>query len=319
MVEITQYFPAICAGLGLFLAGAANLILLRKHIAVRAIATLLSVGGALAAASLLESRDAIADTAQLLAITLIPFFLLSSRRALASAAALVAATGRPAVRFGLLAVAGFGTAIGSIVVYERAEETALNDTMSELELIHSQVPSAPSEKVIGRTDRGTKIELRESIAARDSQVLSDLESRYLRNSHLEMAVIRNGEADDKSNCHGWVFTGGQFLVSGSEIDVILKENNYRTQHDPQSGDLVIYRSSGMVIHTAVVQYVMEGQPVLVRGKWGNLGVFLHPAGQSPYGTDFSYYRSPRRGHMLAGVGGPAPAAASDGAPAASVE
>jgi hypothetical protein len=50
--------------------------------------------------------------------------------------------------------------------------------------------------------------------------------------------------------------------------------------------------------------VAEGQPVLVESKWGNLGVFLHPADKTPYGTEFTFYRSARSGHLLVGVGGP---------------
>ena len=76
------------------------------------------------------------------------------------------------------------------------------------------------------------------------------------------------------------------------MDLILNENGYTKQKAPRAGDLVIYRSSGAVTHTAVVQYVSGNQPVLVSGKWGPLGVFLHPIDKSPYGTDYAFYRSP---------------------------
>jgi len=38
-----------------------------------------------------------------------------------------------------------------------------------------------------------------------------------------------------------------------------------------------------------------------------MGVFLHPADKCFYGTDYTFYRSVRTGHLLVGVGGsPAP-------------
>jgi hypothetical protein len=62
---------------------------------------------------------------------------------------------------------------------------------------------------------------------------------------------------------------------------------------------------GQIAHTAVVRYVTEGQPVIVEGKWGPFGVFLHAADRSIYGTDYTFHRSPRHGHILAGLARPA--------------
>ncbi|GIW83908.1 MAG: hypothetical protein KatS3mg106_421 [Gemmataceae bacterium] len=36
-----------------------------------------------------------------------------------------------------------------------------------------------------------------------------------------------------------------------------------------------------VTHTAIVRYVSPDQPVLVEGKWGNLGIYLHPVDSLP--------------------------------------
>ena len=141
-------------------------------------------------------------------------------------------------------------------------------------------------------------------------VMTDAEERYLRSAQLREQVIRQSTADERTNCHGWVFTGGRFILSGVDVDLILKENDYTEQKMPQPGDLVIYRANEAVTHTAVVQYVAGGQPVLVRSKWGSLGVFIHPIDKSPYGTSFAYYRSPRAGHLLAA----APAAPAIPAP-----
>jgi hypothetical protein len=214
---------------------------------------------------------------------------------------------RPAVRFGLLAIAGIGTVVGSVVICERADEAASTASLAELELLQGQSPTVPTERIKASTDRGTRLVLKEPTAPRDGAELSGAEGRILKTSNLSEFVIRRGSADDRSNCHGWVFTGGQFFVSGEDVDVILKENGYYEHREPQPGDLVVYRADNAVTHTAVVRYVSEGQPVLLESKWGKLGVFLHPADKSPYGAEYTFYRSPRKGHQLA--------SASDGQPA----
>jgi hypothetical protein len=82
--------------------------------------------------------------------------------------------------------------------------------------------------------------------------------------------------------------------------LILSDNNYCQENTPRPGDLVVYRSAAgsSITHTAVVQYVTDGEPVLVRSKWGSLGIFTHPVNKSPYGTEFTFHRSPRGGHLL---------------------
>ena len=69
---------------------------------------------------------------------------------------------------------------------------------------------------------------------------------------------------------------------------------------PRPGDLAIYRNNGSVSHTAVVRYVSDAAPVLVEGKWGPMGVYVHPADQCPYGIP-TFYRSSRPGHLLDGI------------------
>ena len=82
------------------------------------------------------------------------------------------------------------------------------------------------------TDRGTPIVLLESTDPRASQHLSEVEARALSSGRLWDLAIRDGAADDRSNCHGWVFTGGRFLIRGNEVEVILRENNYVEQRRP---------------------------------------------------------------------------------------
>jgi len=299
--HFTQMFPAACAGLGLFLAGAANLLLLRRGLVVRVAATLSAGGVAVGAAWALNQPGIVTDTAAYFAVGLVPCLLLASRRLVTGAAAALSATNRPVVRFGLLAAAGIGTIVGSIALFERSEERATEAAMAEMELAQGIVPSAPSPRAKAVTDKGSSITVKEPTAVEGQERLSAAEERVLLNAGLHNQVMRRGPSDSRSNCHGWVFTGGKFLVSGEDVDVILHENGYQEVTDPRLGDVVVYRQGSAVAHTAVVRYVTEGQPVLVESKWGTLGIFLHPVDKSVYGTEYTFHRSPRTGHLLAGL------------------
>src|SRR5438132_802189 len=116
-----RFYPAICAGLGLFLAGGVNLMLSRRGPGLRAAATLLALGVGLAAAAALDHPGLVAGTARFLAVGIVPCLLLGSCRISSVAVWLH----RPAVRFGLLTAAGTGLAVGSIVAFEVDDEARL--------------------------------------------------------------------------------------------------------------------------------------------------------------------------------------------------
>lgn len=100
------------------------------------------------------------------------------------------------------------------------------------------------------------------------------------------------------NCHGWVFTAGQFWVKPTDIDWILNDNGYQQVTGPRPGDLVVYRDErGMIEHSGVVQKVKQGR-VMVESKWGIGGRYLHPVEMQVYSEFFTYHRSPRCGHQL---------------------
>src|SRR5262245_27435142 len=124
MEHFLEFFPAICAGFGLFLAGAVNLLLVRRGFTVRTIATVLALGIAITAAWSLNQPGATVGTVRLLAIGMIPFLLLSSRAIGEWTVSLVASAHRPVVRYVLLTVAGLGTALASIIICERADDAA---------------------------------------------------------------------------------------------------------------------------------------------------------------------------------------------------
>jgi len=114
-------------------------------------------------------------------------------------------------------------------------------------------------------------------------------------------LLRTAPPDGKSNCHGWVFTGGRYWVKGAEVERILQDNDYRPVTRPVVGDVIIYRNGdGQVTHSGLVKIAEEGR-VLVESKWGRLGCYLHYPDKQIYGKDFTYYRSPRSGHHLRGL------------------
>jgi len=305
----SRFFPAVCAGFGLFLAGGVNLLLLRRGVWLRLLATIVAVGVALGAAWSLDQPGAVAGAARLLGLGLIPFLALGSGRLVRGLTVLVTAASRPTVRFGLLTTAGLGTAIGSLVVYEIEDEEALSAPTSELELLEANTgrvkQAVPSSRAAAYTDQGTRIMLEEPRSLRDRSALDETENLVLQRTHQDERLIRRGPAGDQSNCHGWVFAGGRFHIAAGRVELILRENGYREIHDPQPGDLVVFRNNGEIVHSAIVRYVADGQPLLVESKWGSLGVYVHPVEESPYGTNYTIQRSARNGHLLVGLGGDA--------------
>jgi hypothetical protein len=203
----------------------------------------------------------------------------------------------------LVALGGLVVVVFGAIAFERSDEATTEQQMKDFELILGRPPTQPTEQGRATTDRGTQITLKEASAPRAPGELSEPEEKTLRESPYRTHVIRRGAATDASNCHGWVFTGGKFYLGPDDVELILKENGYQEVQQPLAGDLIVYRQAGTVSHTAIVRYVTEGQPVLVEGKWGTLGVYLHPADKSFYGTEYTFHRSGRSGHLLVGLGG----------------
>jgi hypothetical protein len=103
-----------------------------------------------------------------------------------------------------------------------------------------------------------------------------------------------------ANCHGWVFTAGNYFLGCDDVERILEDNGYEFCQSPQAGDLIVYRNDGGgITHTGLVQVVYLGGMVVIDSKWGLGGRFLHGPEQQPYGNRYGYYRSARKGHALA--------------------
>jgi hypothetical protein len=312
-----RLFVCFAAGLGLLLAGGLNLVLGRggRRVWLRAAATLAACGAVVAGLSAFTKPNLALQAAGWLAGVLVVATVFGSEwvgRKLASVAGFFR---KPAPRWGLVALTGLAVIIGSGVAFERSDEHALNQVMKDMEAVLGRPPSRPAEGIRATTDRGTLVAVKEPISPRELDELRELEEKTLRDQSYIGQVIRKAGPTDFSNCHGFVFTGGKYLIPGEEVDLILRENNYREVRAPRPGDLVVYRDpTGAVAHTAIVEYVTKGKPVVVEGKWGVMGVFQHAVDKSCYGDQYTYHRSPRAAHLLVGLGGtgsPSPEPASE--------
>ena len=303
-----RYFALAAAGLGILLAGGLNLTLGRggRRVWLRLAGTLAACGSACAALGAITRPELALLAAEIQAAVLMFVVLFGSAWVARQVAVLVTVLRKPGPRWGLVAAGGLGVVLASGLAFDRADDLVTDQSLKNLEMAVGHPPSKPNEQTPAATDHGTRIVLKEPVSERDTAALAGPEEHMLDASPYHDQIIRRGGPTDHSNCHGWVFTGGKFLLSPDDVASIVNENGYHETHDPQPGDLVVYRQGGQIAHSAVVRYVSEGQPVLVEGKWGRMGVFLHPADKSFYGTDYTFYRSARAGHLLVGVGGTSP-------------
>jgi hypothetical protein len=111
-------------------------------------------------------------------------------------------------------------------------------------------------------------------------------------------IIEVAASDVTANCHGWVFTGGKYLMAGCDVELILEDNDYVAHEQPQPNDIVIYRDDiGQIMHTGLVKLV-EDDLVLIESKWGVQGRFLHRPEDPGFTPHYTYYRTSRGNHRL---------------------
>ena len=145
------------------------------------------------------------------------------------------------------------------------------------------------------TDQGTPIDVRQLSKAVASGEVPDVYTGRL--------IVAAGR-DALSNCHGWVFTDGEFCVDGKSVDNILRENGYAEVVDPEPSDLIVYRDGdGVPNHTGLVHATGRNGFVLVESKWGQLDVYWHTPADQGYADHWEYWRSTRVGHRLSFQGG----------------
>jgi hypothetical protein len=205
-----------------------------------------------------------------------------------------------APRLGLimvLLIASCGVAAWSAQrFYATTTPTVLADSFYE------KIPghSIKSTRFAGVTDLGREVELYRWKPDTDHD--KDL-IRALVNGVVVQglpATIQRADYDTRSNCHGWVFTSGRFLLKGDGVARILEDNGYQVVTDPQSGDVVIYRINGSeeISHTGLVQGVLGDGTVIVESKWSVGGRYLHRPQDQPYSPVFTYYRTTRQNHVV---------------------
>ncbi len=154
------------------------------------------------------------------------------------------------------------------------------------------------KEFLGATDEGTSIPLfRFATDVKHFEEYASLsEERFKSFTNL---MIHREDADRMANCHGWVFTGGRFLLKGLDVDRILCDNQYVLVTDPRPSDIVIYRDEVRhILHTALVQGILSDGTVITESKWGIDQRFLHLPTDQPYSQTFEYYRTNRQSHLI---------------------
>ncbi len=214
---------------------------------------------------------------------------------------LFATLNQPLCRCFLGGAVGLGLIVISAIRFDHADNAWLESQDTWLAEVASRPLTTPIENEAIITDRGRKILVAQPKEMRDSQTVSQLEANIMKEMPYRFTIIRREEPSDICNCHGWAFTEGKYWIGGEDVQKILDDNGYQEVKTPQPGDLAIFREGDSITHTSVVRYVTEGQPVVVEGKWGWMGVFLHVVDQGAYGRNFTYYRTPRTSHVLVGI------------------
>jgi hypothetical protein len=298
-----QPVAVAAAGGGLVLVGLANLLFARPGPRARAIgsvaATAVYVAGLRAC---FEATGVAATAGAILAAFLVACLVADSVACRKMVATVAKAAARPYPRWALVSALGLLLVVCGFGTFDAAEERKIDDDMAWLTSAAESPPITVGARLQATTDRGALVDVGLPSEVRDAQTTASIEENYFRRTpHLRNVICRE-PADAGTNCHGWVFTGGRFLVGGVMVERILADNGYESVTEPRPGDLVVYRAGNeQVLHSGIVRYVTPGMPVLVEGKWGALGVFLHAADKSCYGTNYTFYRSPRTGHLLASL------------------
>ena len=205
---------------------------------------------------------------------------------------------RPAVAGFVLAFAGVGLIAAGSWRFDEIERGQTDEQLAHMQKIIGWHPTLEPATIECTTDLGTPI-LLQTATMRPLDVVANDEREILTGFDWNKRIIPRSPASDESNCHGWVFTGGKYWVLGRDVPTILKENGYKMTRFPRPGDVAIYSKtdgSGAVDHTGIVRAV--GTVTMVESKWGWMGVYLHAADASCYGTNISYYHTSRSGHQF---------------------
>ena len=302
-------------GLGLVFAALANLVLRNSGSPRRAFAALAASGGAIFGCWMFErDRELLEPLGFALIALLAPFWAFGTVR---GSSILIAATGwmrQPLAAWRCCAIIGIAVVTVSAARFQSCDDADIDAGMAEFESLEqlearTLETSFRTAPVQAMTDRGTPLTILERVESLSEEEQVHAEDERFRKDRARDMVIRRGPSSERCNCYGWVFTGGRFWIPDpDDVELILQENGYRETARPRHGDLVVYRRHQKIEHMAVVRYLARNQPVMVEGKWGRGGIYLHAVDKSQYGDNFTYMRSPRVGHILAGISGNEPLA-----------
>jgi hypothetical protein len=248
--------------------------------AIAAVDLMLGLRGTLSGLGLLLCRGVIFSATIALA-----FFVL--RRPLHGALVPTGAWLRTGVTPTLIGLAATGWASHRAV--EPAGGEPLNDQLNLREVSDAEL----------RTDRGHLVPL---YRMRSTGFHAQRHRARRQSSHPEVSqkAWERTAPDWQSDCHGWVFANGQFIIKSESVNRILDDNGYQRVDEPKAGDLIVYRNvKDAVLHTGTVKATGDDGFVLIESKWGFTNCFWHEPSEQPYSQRYAYYRSPRRGHLLA--------------------
>jgi len=300
-LDTGRLFLALAVCLGLIVAGVGNLLLGSRRAGGSLPFAGLGVAVAAGVAWLFESPQA----ARLAGLGVGGLTLLAlsgsgwARRGLATGFAPFRSS---RARWAMVAVTGLAGLGYELTRFDREDAAALDASMDDLARLTDSSLAVPVTGVLLRTDSGNAVTPIVAETQHSAEYLRRIEGASL--ASLSKQAISRGPPSGASNCHGWVFTGGRYGIRGRDVPAILADNGYARVDAPAPGDACVYRSGdGEVSHTALVRAVCDDGTVLVEGKWGWLGVYLHPAAASCYGTEFHYYRTARKSHLLAAFTG----------------
>jgi hypothetical protein len=173
--------------------------------------------------------------------------------------------------------------------------SVLNAVDGETSRVEIDLADAPVLTTQAMTDEGRSVSL---FHFKMHSTSTEIEQFIEQSERDHRQLIRLLAANPASNCHGWVFTGGQYGVRDSEVSLILTDHEYLELTQPADGDLAVYRRAGQICHSGLVRLPHKQAPALIESKWGPLGVYLHAIDEHPFGGTCCFYRSPRPGHSL---------------------
>lgn len=307
--EMSRLALTVAAGIGLLAAGLGNLLFAPRRWASQASVALGGVALAAGVATLLDSPHVgwigLVGVGSLALLTVARVGLV--RRLTATLSSPLRSV---RARWAAVAVAGVGLMGYEATRFDQVQDAAISADLDQLLDAVEHCEGAPVSGLVYLTDRGTRLVPMTAATPRTAVQLAQKERATLNSLPSHDRLIHRGPPSDSVNCHGWVFTGGRHGLTGRDVVTILADNGYATVTEPRPGDVCIYRDEvGTVSHSAVVRGVLDDGTVLVEGKWGWLGVYLHPVQESCYGTAFSFHRSARGTHVLSAAADTTPTAA----------